>query len=346
MLRAYDFDNPLLVNAEILLGAKDAAHELGIDLSDALRSSCIAPEVLTAPKGFLPYHQVVNFLELVASQNRCPLFGFYVARHQPPFRFGAMAQLPKLCVSVREFLQVGMKYSQVYSQESRWELNTEDGFAFLKRRHRVDFPGVQKQLHLLAVTLMVKASSVISGGREALSAVYFSHSQPADAEVLSRFFGVPVYYDQDFDGYAFPEEYLDVRLNNSDPELLKIVELHLQGLLNKELDNLKLTERIHHEVRRSLGTRTCNIEGIAQIMGKHPRALQRRLQQEGTSFREILADVRLEVAKHYLRSSDIYLSDLSDILGYKNVSAFSRAFKIATGVSPDHWKLIQTRGPS
>jgi len=337
-LQAYDFDNPLLVNAEILRGSVDAAKELGIDIDEALSANGITVPMLMDSKGFVAYHQVVNFLEDVALQHACPLFGFYVGKHQPPLRFGLMAQLPKLCATIGDSLEKGLKYSQLYNQESQWESEIDAAYVFMKRRHRVSFPGAQTQLHILAVTLMIKASAVITGGAREITSISFSHSRPENADVLKRYFEVPVYFDQDYDGYTFPEVYLHHPLASSNPELLEIVELHFDSLLSDSLVQQGLGARVDQVIRKNLGTNACTIEGVSQLMRKHPRALQRSLKKEGLNFRDMLNKVRQETAEHYLRASDIRLADLSDMLGYKNVGNFSRAFKILTGLSPDIWK--------
>ena len=342
MLRPYDFENPLLVSAEILLGTLDAAAELGIDISEPLKSNNIDLSVLENPKGFLAYHQLVQFLEQVANDSACPLFGFYVAKFQPPMQFGLMTQLTKLCSTVGESLEKGLKYSQIYNQESQWVQDKDTGFVFMKRRHRVVFPGVQIQLHLLAISLMIKAAGEVMGSQLKLNAIYFSHSRPDDSDIMSRYFNAPIYYDHEFDGFAFPEFLLNRPLtmaySNTNIELMAIVESHMQGLLDEHLLPQSLSQRIYQQIKLNLGTNTCNVVSIAQLMGLHPRALQRSLKKQKVSFRTLLSQARLEVAVHYLSSSNIQLGDLSDILGYQNVSAFSRAFKHSTGLSPESWK--------
>ena len=64
------------------------------------------------------------------------------------------------------------------------------------------------------------------------------------------------------------------------------------------------------------------------------RSLQRRLREEGVSFGEITESVRKNMATHYLQVGEYPLKEISYLLGYNELSAFSRAFKKWTGVSP------------
>jgi len=67
-------------------------------------------------------------------------------------------------------------------------------------------------------------------------------------------------------------------------------------------------------------------------------SLQRALSEQDVTFKQLLLELRMEVAEHYLQSSALALSDLTEMLGYRNLSAFSRAFKHSHGESPEQWK--------
>lgn len=338
MQRVYDPNNPLLITSEILLGCREAAAEQGIDLTSSLASCGIAASLLESPKGLLPFHKVVNFLEDVAAQFDCPQFGFLVGKHRPPLRFGSPAQASKLCSDLNAAINNGLRYSLLNSEESLWQLKCNEGYAFLTRHSRVSYEGSLVQLHTLAVTLVFKALFTLSGGRLQPSFISFAHAKPVASKLYSRFFEFPVHFDQDFDGIVFPEHNLQLPIKTADPELLEIVQSHLESVNSGYALNDDIPTKVYHHIRKNLGTTICNIESIAQLLGQHPRTLQNVLKNAGVSFRQLLLDVRQEVAEHYLCSSNISLTDLSDILGYRNVSAFSRAFRKNCGVSPAQWR--------
>lgn len=339
--KEYGSDNPLLTDSDILLGSLEAAEALGIDLSDSLAAAEISRYQLMTPKTFLEFDQVVSFLEDVASRYDCPLFGFYVAQYQPPMRFGVMAQLPKLCATVGEVVTKTSKYSRLYNQASMWQVCEEGEFIIMKRQQRTAYCGSMVQFHLLAITLMIKASKALLKDGHSLTSVSFSHSSPDNSKIFSRYFQAPVYFERDFDGYTFPKSYLSEPIDTADPELLSIVEEHLDGMLSEDSEQ-DFISNVRALIRKNLGTNLCNLDGISQLMGRHPRSLQRALKEHDVGFRDLLNEVRQEVAEHYLLSSNISLIDLADILGYNNVSAFSRAFKVVSGVSPQDWRLVNS----
>jgi len=330
---------PLLVNSEILLGAQEAADELGFDIGPMLRHNNISEEHLRNPKGFLSFTQVVNFLNDVASEKQCPLFGFHLARHQPPLRFGPLAQLPKLCSTVAEAVTKGLRYSSAYNQASQWTLEEDGEFILLKRFHRDSNQDSLEQLHTLAVTIMIKAMGELPSSQAALTAVYLSHREPQGSERLRRYFKVPVYFNHHFNGYAVHREVAATPIPSANPRLLSLIEQQLSHQLDSDHDELHAKTK--QLVRNTLGTSVCNIEGVSQALCLHPRSLQRELKTHNTSFRTIVNQVRQETAEYYLLYSDISLVDLSDVLGYRNTTAFIRAFKQSSGLPPSLWRNEQ-----
>ena len=74
---------------------------------------------------------------------------------------------------------------------------------------------------------------------------------------------------------------------------------------------------------------------VARKLGTSTRTLQRRLKQEGKGFQEILARTREELARHYLKSSNLSGSEISFLLGYDDPNSFFRAFQSWTGTTPE-----------
>jgi AraC-like DNA-binding protein len=79
------------------------------------------------------------------------------------------------------------------------------------------------------------------------------------------------------------------------------------------------------------------VEYIADFMQLSPRSLQRHLLAAGTSFQALLDLTRQSMTERYLKESDINLTQLAEILGYCDQSAFTRAFQRWYGVSPRRW---------
>lgn len=335
---SYSVERPKLINGDVLLGSLPAAKELGIDLKPSLEKSGINPDMLLAPKGFLPIHSVVSFLNDVAERFDCPDFGFHVSRHHPPLQFGITGQLVKFAATLREALDDSARFGRLYSQVSQWRLEESGKIASLKRYSLINFPEPLVQYHVMAVTHVFKGVVKLCEGRFAASEVAFTHAEPANPAIYRRFFGAPVRFNHNFNGIVFPREYLDLQRDSADLELYRVLKMYLESQDNREPRESNTISRVQQHIRRNLGSGSCNLESIAQLMGLGPRSLQRELAASGVTFREVLLGVRQDIAQHYIRNSTITLAELADLLGYRNASALSRAFKNNTGLSPENWK--------
>jgi AraC-like DNA-binding protein len=74
---------------------------------------------------------------------------------------------------------------------------------------------------------------------------------------------------------------------------------------------------------------------VAQKLAVSTRTLHRRLKKDGTTFQKVLDDLREELARHYLASSDYSSAEIAFLLGYEEPNSFYRAFRVWTGQTPE-----------
>jgi AraC-like DNA-binding protein len=77
---------------------------------------------------------------------------------------------------------------------------------------------------------------------------------------------------------------------------------------------------------------------VAHTLDVHRRTLHRRLRQQGTSFRQVLDEIRYDTARHLLQLTDMPLLQVATSLGYSDVTTFTRAFKRWSGASPGRYR--------
>ena len=97
-----------------------------------------------------------------------------------------------------------------------------------------------------------------------------------------------------------------------------------------------------HAVSRVLRARVIfpnpSLEEIANELSMQPRTLNRRLQAEGTTFRELISEARFEVACRLLKVTSMQIADIARALGYANAAGFSHAFQRWSGTPPSEWR--------
>lgn len=97
-------------------------------------------------------------------------------------------------------------------------------------------------------------------------------------------------------------------------------------------------EQVYSILRPLIVSQTCSSEHLASMLSLHPRTLNRRLEEQGTSYREIVGNLRYEVAKQFLLDSNMPLIKISTMLGYADASVFTRAFRRWSGITPSAWR--------
>jgi AraC-like DNA-binding protein len=138
----------------------------------------------------------------------------------------------------------------------------------------------------------------------------------------------------------FPGEYYSLPLITTNYELQSqlIEKMAIEELAVGE----PLRRRVENYLKKNAYLGIPTLEQLAANFNTSTRSLQRQLRAEGTSYQELASDCRMSLAAYYLESGRHRVKEISQLLGYNEVSAFSRAFKRWTGKAPNaighQWK--------
>ena len=111
--------------------------------------------------------------------------------------------------------------------------------------------------------------------------------------------------------------------------------------LKHENTDENFLERVRSAIQQKLTGQRPTIEDIADALHVSPRTLQRRLQDEGSSFQRVLEEARHHLARHYLNNSFLELNEAAYLLGYNDANSFVRAFRTWEGMPPARWREQQ-----
>lgn len=118
------------------------------------------------------------------------------------------------------------------------------------------------------------------------------------------------------------------------PELWATFEPDLQRKLADQLAGSKTSDRLRNALLEAIPAGLTNSEEVATRMHMSKRSLQRRLSEEGTTYKSVLDKTRSDLARHYLLSSEISIDEVSHLLGFSDRSSFYRAFQSWFGTTP------------
>lgn len=168
--------------------------------------------------------------------------------------------------------------------------------------------------------------------------VYFEHPRPEDSKEHEAAFGAPVFFNQQVNAIVFKPEILTNRMPKCDLKLMTITRACLETLQTNSPYEQNLTDRIRNLIRIKLADGYPSLDMIAKSLYMSTSAIQRNLAWEGLSYSELVEDTRKNLAEVYLKQRNLSLSEIAYLLGYSELSAFSRAFRRWTGFSPREYR--------
>ncbi|MEE4238847.1 MAG: AraC family transcriptional regulator ligand-binding domain-containing protein, partial [Anderseniella sp.] len=164
--------------------------------------------------------------------------------------------------------------------------------------------------------------------------VHFEHPRPDSHSEHSRAFDAPVYFSQPTNALLFRDNLLSRLMPASDPTLMALSSNCLVQLSNTYNRPMTLFDQISSAIRSGLASGYPSLKHMARELRVSPGAVQRELAENGTTFKNLVENLRRELGMSYLRQRQLPISEISLLLGYSELSAFSRAVKRWTGASP------------
>ena len=164
--------------------------------------------------------------------------------------------------------------------------------------------------------------------------IHFEHPKPESSQEHQKAFDAPIFFNQKTNAIMFTDQALHQKMPTCDLKLMTIMQICLESLGTGTPLNQNLTDRIRNMVRIKLPEGCPTLEQIADALHMSTSAIQRNLAWDGLSYTDLLEETRRNLAEMYLRQRNLSLSEIAYLLGYSELSAFSRAFRRWSGSSP------------
>lgn len=168
--------------------------------------------------------------------------------------------------------------------------------------------------------------------------VRFRHRAPGNISAHLRLFEAPVRFQTERTELLFDTPLLATPLVKAEPRLSAYLQQHAERLVARLSSSSSVTEQIKTFVRGALPRGEATLEAAAAHAGLSTRALRGQLAHAGTTFRKLIDETRLELARHYLENSRTSIEEIASTLGFSEPSAFYRAFKRWTGLTPRQFR--------
>jgi AraC-like DNA-binding protein len=238
--------------------------------------------------------------------------------------FGPLGQVMKNSRTFGEALDYVSSHTYAHSLAARVRLThwPEQGLVF--SGHDILLDRLPNRAQAVEQILLAGhlAAVELTGGHARVRRVHLRHqpvSKPAD---YRRYFGCEVRFGQAEDGVAFSLRDLACPIVAPDAAVLSEVTAYIERRFTRR------TPPTHAEARgaimRLLWSGGCSNEQVAAALNLHPRALHRRLREEGSSFQKVKDEVRGDVMLYYLQQTDLDFTRISEKLGFAEQSVMTR----------------------
>jgi AraC-like DNA-binding protein len=329
------------VRAGPLMSIPTLLLEFGCKPEPLFESVGVTLAQFAEPDTEVSYLAASKLLARCASATRCTHFGLLVGQRAGPSHLGVAGFLLRSAPDVETALRDLARYLDLHDQGGSLTLKVENELTLLGYAvHQPDAQAVD-QIYDLSIAVACNLMRNLCGQRWNPTDVYLARREPRHPEPYREFFRAPLHFDANQSALAFPCSWLGHRLASADALLHRHLEREADKLHTMRADD------IAGELRRLLTTliaeQRCSIDEVARRMGIHERTLNRRLQQQGTSFRRELDEVRYTLARQLLSDTEMPVTEIANTLAYSDASAFGHAFKRWSGASPAHWRTRNVR---
>lgn len=316
--------------ARSIVAALDAR---GVDGRALAARAGIDPLACAGPVGRDPVSATGRLWRLAVDATNDPCFGLFASRFLTFPTFQALGVAILASGSVRDAFVRLVRYSRIISDAAEYRLE-ENGDRCRLVLDIAPTAHLEHEAVDAIVSLEVRTMrSLLGDRRQGPLFVSLRRPRPQPSEAFARFFRAPVEFGASEDVLEFATEVLDAPLPGAQAELALRSEEVMSRVLAEHVEQ-EVAPRVRFLMRERLPSGEPSQEEIAQALGLGRRTLQRRLANEGTTFAAILADVRTELAKVYLREGRWSITEIAFSLGFVDASSFSRAFRKSTGESP------------
>jgi AraC-like DNA-binding protein len=309
----------------------------GLDVPALFAGAGIDPAALDTPGGRVPTEKISRLWELAAERSGNPAIGVAQPHVVRAASFDVVGYAMMSCADLRAAYERLIRYLLILSDALTMSLSKEHG------RYRIAFemfgggrPVPRQRIEFIIVTL-IGFCRWISGREVHPLAIELPYPAPADVAPYRIAFRCPVTFDARITSLLFAEADLSTPLPTSNPRLAELHE-RFAGDYLRHFDHAQTSHRAREVIIRRLPDGEPRRNQVASELRMSERTLQRRLEEEATSFLQLLDNTRRELAEQYLGRLHLSLAQAAYLLGFADQTSFFRACKRWFDLSPGQYR--------
>jgi len=309
------------LRAATLTNFEQIAHEYGLDAQALIAQAGLTPRCLREPDLRLPAAAVGELLELAASRANEPGFGLRMAASRRLSNLGPLGLLLRDQPTLRHALEALVTYMHTHAEALSISLVESGDQVSIREEPLIEGSKPTSQAIEMAMGSTFRVLQIFLGERWKPQMVHFRHPAPFSTQLHRQMFGSRIAFGQEFNDIVCNAADLAAPNLGADP----VMAQYSQRLLAHEVSgNAQMSERVRRLIVLLLPRGHCKIEVIAQHLGIVRRTIANHLAAEGTTYKKLVNDMRSELLENYLQSGTKSLTEVAPLLGFSELSAFSR----------------------
>lgn len=322
------------VHAVIFL---DMMEEQGISRTDVLRGSHLNSSALQNLDQFITFSQYRTILENGGRLSEDPLLGLHFGQRLNITGHGELGIAAFSCKNFYELMRLSSRFLRIIAPFTRMEVVETQERVELRQDFTMPVGELGPYLVDIAFGIYSSIAETIFQSPPETLLLYSKYSLPIHADAYAKELPYNIAWNHAWSGLSIEKELAFQKLAMANPTTARHYEERLTDLMNR---THKKSETILTKIRKIINSEPGVIpalEDVADQMHISPRTLNRRFQEIGTTYKEVVAEVRKDLSLDYLRSGQFGIEEVSDLLGYSDPSNFGKAFKAWTGFSPSQY---------
>lgn len=330
---------PSSVLASVTLGLEEFIDAQGGKSTEVLARAGLRSRLYEQPNRNISLKHYCNSIHEAARSTGNEHFGLWFGEQFVPEGLGLFGFHAITSPDLRSALNGMLQHFPVFQRNSRLSLSTRDGICRLEYRLLDGDIVDRRQDAELTIGMLNNVLRRGLGEHWSPLAVHFQHPALVDGNPHRQAFNCDVRFQQASNLILFRESCLDRPMPDANPMLNNITLGSLMELAGKAQAVESTSQRAKSEIIELLPSGEASLERVADRLHLSQRTLQRLLATESYSFKNLLDEVREELAVCYLTYERLSISEVAYRLGYSEVSAFTRAFMRWKAMSPSDWRL-------
>lgn len=316
---------------------RTALERAGCDSVALFRAAGLDVALLADPEARYPLSGTTRLWQLAVAATGDSAFGLRVASQISPASAHAVGFALPTSATLKDAFQRIARYSRIVTDVGSMELRDHGDEFHVLISTPANAPRPADEAVDAFVSVQVRMSRALLDREVSPLRIELCRGVPRERYNFEQILRAPLYFCAAHNLIAFDQATANRPLDGANPLLARNYDDVAQKVL-ADLDQARVLRQVRDELIQRLPEGEPSQEDIATALNVSTRSLQRRLAENGSSYRELLDDTRRELALGWLRHRACTVTEVTCLLGFSGISSFTRAFRRWTGQSPSEYR--------